>query len=84
MVILKEWEAHRVLTYQSLNVTWAQHEGHRPSQGGEQLASKLGKAEAAFKWPQETIFFFNTREISTSVGNENLRAENLSLLLDAL
>lgn len=31
--------------------------GHRPSQGGEQLASKLGKAETAFKWPQETMSF---------------------------
>lgn len=58
--------------------------GHGPSQGGEQLASKLGKAEAAFKWSQETVSFFSPGVIRTSLGKENLRAENLRLLPDAL
>lgn len=57
--------------------------GHRPSRGGEQLASKLGKAEAAFKWPQETTSFSALRK-SVPVWAKQTRAENLRLLLDAL
>lgn len=58
--------------------------GHRPSRGGEQQASKLGKAEAAFLVAPRDDVFFSTEEISTRVGKANLRAENFRLLLDAL